>query len=142
MGNRPDGLLHNLCQLVVADTAQLTDGQLLHRFASARDEGAFAILLQRHARLVYRVCRNIVRNDAAAEDAFQGTFLVLARKAGVIREWEAVGSWLYRVAYRVAMKAKKAAERRRLQEARAARAVDERPSCELVWRELQAMLDE
>src|SRR5437763_1616247 len=105
MGSRQaDGLLHNLCQLVVADSAQLTDGQLLHRFASTRDEAAFTILLQRHARLVYGVCRNILRDSAAAEDAFQGTFLVLARRAGVIREQEAVGGWLYRVAYRIAVK--------------------------------------
>ncbi|HJZ55043.1 MAG TPA: sigma-70 family RNA polymerase sigma factor [Gemmataceae bacterium] len=142
MGNRrSDGVLQSLCKLVEEPAAQLSDGQLLRRFAANRDEGAFAALLRRHGGLVYGVCRNILHHEHDAEDAFQGTFLVLARRAGAIRE-EAVGSWLYRVAYRVAMKARSAADRRRRRETQAARPPEERPACELAWRELQAILDE
>src|SRR5206468_8129175 len=122
--------------------ADLTDGQLLHRFAATRDEAAFAVLLQRHGGLVYRVCRNILRHQHDAEDAFQGTFLVLARRAAAICERTAIGSWLYRVAYRVAMKARRAADRRREQERQRARPAEGQPVDDQDWRELQAVLDE
>src|SRR5262249_20953981 len=95
-----------------------------------------------HGPLVYGVCRNILRHDHDSEDAFQATFLVLARRAGVIREGQALGSWLYRVAFRVSMKARTAAERRRRREDRAAPRPEGAPSSDLGWRELQAMLDQ
>jgi RNA polymerase sigma factor (sigma-70 family) len=142
MSSRPaDHLLHGLTRLVAAQAADLTDRELLRRFATSRDETAFATLLQRHGSLVYGVCRNILRNAHDAEDAFQATFLVLARRAGAIREGQAVGSWLYRVAHRVAMKAKRSAERRKTREDRAARPAEDRANTELAWRELQAILD-
>ena len=100
MGNRQtDGVLQSLCKLAAAQAGELTDGQLLDRFAASRDEEAFAALLDRHGGLVYAVCRNVLRHEHDAEDAFQGTFLVLARRAAAIREEKAVGSWLYRVAH-------------------------------------------
>src|SRR5262245_46437424 len=104
MTNRQAGAaFRQLWQLADPPTArQLTDGQLLQRFAADRDEGAFAALLRRHGGLVYGVCQHILRHEHDAQDAFQGTFLALARKAGSIRAEQAVGSWLYRVAYRVA----------------------------------------
>src|SRR5438067_2500321 len=143
MGSRQGGgFLQGLCRLAESQAAQLTDGQLLDRFAAHRDEAAFAALLQRHGGLVYAVCRNILRHEHDAEDAFQGTFLVLARRAAAIRHERAVGSWLYRVAYRVATKVRRAAERRRRREGEAARPDHDRPPSELAWRELQAMLDE
>ena len=143
MASRPaDGVLHRLTRLVEAQSGQQTDGQLLRRFATSRDEGAFAVLVHRHGSLVYGVCRNILRHEHDAEDAFQATFMVLARRAGVIREGQALGSWLYRVAYRVSMKARSAADRRRRREDQAARPAEDRPTGELAWRELQAMLDE
>jgi RNA polymerase sigma factor (sigma-70 family) len=134
-------VLQGLCKLVEAQAAQLSDGQLLQRFAAGRDEAAFAVLLQRYSRLVYSVCRNVLRHDHDAEDAFQATFLVLARRAGAIRSDQAIGSWLYRVAYRVSIKARTAAERRRRQESQAAQPPEARPTGDLAWRELQAMLD-
>jgi RNA polymerase sigma factor (sigma-70 family) len=135
-------VLHGLCKLVEAQAAQLTDGQLLSRFTTDRDEAAFAVLLQRYGRLVYGVCRNVLRHDHDAEDAFQATFLVLARRAGAIRSEQAIGSWLYRIAYRVAMKSRQAAERRRLHESQAAKSTEQRPTGDLGWRELQTILDE
>lgn len=138
----PDAVLQGLCKLVESQATQLSDGQLLSRFASDRDEVAFAVLLQRYSRLVFSVCRNVLRHEHDAEDAFQATFLVFARRAGAIRAEQAVGSWLYRVAYRVAQKARKAAERRRHQESQTAKRNEEQPSSDYAWRELQAMLDQ
>ena len=120
----------------------MTDRQLLHRFSAHHDQGAFAALVHRHGPLVFGVCRNVLRHEHDAEDAFQATFLVLARRAGVIREAQALGSWLYRVAYRVSMKSRSATERRRRREDKAARPPEDRPTGEIAWRELQAMLDE
>jgi RNA polymerase sigma factor (sigma-70 family) len=139
---KTDGLIHGLRRLAVEEADALTDTQLLRRFAADRDEVAFTVIIHRYGRLVHGVCRNVLRNDHDAEDAAQGTFLVLARRAGAIREGQAVGGWLYRVAYRVATKARTAAERRRRREARAARPDQAKAVADLAWRDLQAMLDE
>src|SRR6266496_3254353 len=85
---------------------RLTDQELLHRFRSERDEAAFHTLLRRHGPMVLDVCRNVLGNEADAEDAFQATFLILTQKAGAIRKQASVGSWLYGVAYRTALKAR------------------------------------
>ena len=86
----------------------LTDGQLLERFASARDEAAFAALLDRHGRMVWNVCRRVLVNTTDADDAFQATFLVLVKKASAIAKQDSVGSWLHGVAYRIALKVRSA----------------------------------
>src|SRR5262245_28043277 len=82
------------------------DAQFLERFASHRDEAAFAALVRRHGPMVLGVCRRVLRHADDAEDAFQATFLVLAQKAATIRKRPALGSWLYGVALRVARKAR------------------------------------
>src|SRR5438128_1743060 len=106
-------ILHRLRTWADARTAQdLTDGQLLDRFTRRHEEAAFAILLQRHGPLVLGLCRRLLPSLHDAEDAFQATFLVLARKAKSIRKQESLGSWLYGVAYRIAGKAREKQRKR------------------------------
>jgi RNA polymerase sigma factor (sigma-70 family) len=98
--------------------AGLTDAQLLERFITGRDEGAsFEALLARHGPMVLGVCRAVLRDPHAAEDAFQATFLVLVRRARAVRVDDSLGRWLYGVAIRVARHAQGDAARRRLREA-------------------------
>jgi RNA polymerase sigma factor (sigma-70 family) len=94
----------------------LADAQLLERFVKRRDEPAFAALVVRHGPMVLGVCRRLVRDAQEAEDAFQATFLVLARKAAVIRRQPLLASWLYGVAYRVAVRLRGQTMRRRMRE--------------------------
>src|SRR5215470_4217462 len=86
---------------------ELSDGELLRHFVAERDEDAFAALMERHGKLVWRVCRGRLPRLDDAEDAFQATFVVLARKAGAIRKVQSLASWLYGVATRIAMRARK-----------------------------------
>src|SRR5262249_26684028 len=90
-----------------------TDRQLLDEFIRDQDAGAFQGLVARHGAAVLQVCRGVLRDPHEAEDAFQATFLVLVRKAPAIRDPEALGAWLRGVAYRVAIRARRRAARRR-----------------------------
>jgi RNA polymerase sigma factor (sigma-70 family) len=128
--------------LVAQDTNDLTDGQLLERFAKHREEAAFAALLQRHGPLVLGVCRRVLHHEHDAEDAFQATFLVLARKAQSIRKQNSVGSWLHGVAYRIAMKAKANAAKRHVYESRAMNRTPPDPLADVTWQELRMLLDQ
>ncbi len=94
----------------------LADRQLLERYRSDRDEQAFAALVARHGPLVLGVCRRALLGEQDAEDAFQATFLALARHAARAAEAPTVGGWLYGVARRVALQARRAAARRRRHE--------------------------
>ena len=99
--------------------AEASDRQLLARFNSQRDEPAelaFAALVRRHGPMVLRVCMQIVGDRHSAEDAFQATFLILARKAGAIHQPELLGNWLYGVALRSAREARMRDDRRRQHE--------------------------
>src|SRR6516165_8406847 len=118
------------------------DTDLLNRFVARRDEKAFVGLLQRHARLVWDVCRRVHGNVHDAEDSFQATFFVFAHQAGKIRSPGSLAGWLYRLAYRTAMHAKRNVTRRRRREQKVAV-----PAGQIVWgtsglHELQAVLDE
>jgi hypothetical protein len=92
------------------------DAHLLERFVAGRDMAAFEALAQRYGPLVLGVCRRVLGNTHDAEDAFQATFLIFARRAASIQSQGAVGSWLCGTAYRVSLKAKAGIARRRAQE--------------------------
>jgi RNA polymerase sigma factor (sigma-70 family) len=108
--------------LTVLRSASPTDAELLDRFVRRRDPAAFELLVWRHQRLVWGVCRRVLRDAHEAEDAFQATFFALARKAAAISAAQALGGWLYQVAYRTACRARAEAQRRALRERTAARA--------------------
>src|SRR5262245_17055223 len=93
-------------------TAAMTDGQLLEQFVRRQDSAAFETLVRRHGPMVLRVCQRLLRDGPDADDAFQATFIVLVRKAQSIIKLESVASWLYGVAYRVALRAKVRGDRR------------------------------
>ena len=101
-------------------TTGASDTQLLGQFAVHRNEGAFAAIMARHGPMVMAVCRGVLRDSLDAEDAFQATFLVLARKAGSAWADGGLGGWLHRVAYRIAVRASIDAARRRVHERKAA----------------------
>jgi RNA polymerase sigma factor (sigma-70 family) len=123
-------------------SAALTDRQLLLGFSSRADQTAFAALVERHGPMVLHVCRRVLRQEQDAEDAFQATFLILADKAGSIRKAEALASWLHGVAHRVALRAKRDADRRHAHE-REARPMSAKARVqEAEWHEVQAALDE
>ncbi len=95
----------------------LSDRQLLERFLAGESaEAAFEALVDRHGPMVRSVCRSMLGGRDDADDAFQATFLVLARRAGTIRSGDALGSWLYGVACRVSARARADAGRRRMLE--------------------------
>jgi RNA polymerase sigma factor (sigma-70 family) len=118
------------------------DAQLLERFTSRRDEAAFAALVRRHGPMVLSVCRSVLHHEQDAEDAFQATFLVLARKAESIRQPEAVAGFLYEVAYRAAVKAQADAARRRAREQRVMPMTEADPTLDMTLRDLQRVLHE
>ena len=97
----------------------LADRELLARFVAKRDEAAFAAIVRRHGGLVFDVCRNILRNHADAEDAFQSTFLALAAQAGQVRNPAALSGWLHATACRTALKARRSHARRMAHETHA-----------------------
>jgi RNA polymerase sigma factor (sigma-70 family) len=82
------------------------DAELLARFVLEEDETAFAALVERHAPLVWGVCRRVARDAHAAEDAFQATWIVLTRKAHSLRDGVSLPGWLHRVAYRLSLAAR------------------------------------
>ena len=119
-----------------------SDGDLIAAFSARNDQAAFAELVERYSPLVLGVCRRVLRQEQDAEDAFQATFLVLARNAGAIRKRESLGSWLYGVAYRVAMRARQQTVRRRAREAQTTMVPPGDPAWKAAWQEVQAVLDE
>lgn len=107
-------LLRQIRHLIGAGPeARLSDGQLLDRFVAAREEAAFEGLVRRYGPLVLGVCRRVLRDAHAAEDAFQATFLVLVRKAASLDRRQPLGGWLHTVAYRLALRARASEGRRR-----------------------------
>jgi RNA polymerase sigma factor (sigma-70 family) len=140
-------LLHHIRRLAAAPQGNsASDAELLERFARHHDADAFAALVGRHGPMVLRVCHRVLADSHAAEDCFQATFLILARKAASVRGRESLTGWLYVVACRLAHKARAASTRRQPREAPGAEEgyADPRPDplAELTARELLAAVDE
>jgi len=121
---------------------QLPDGPLLERYVQKRDESAFAALVERYSSLVLGVCERVLQDRHLAEDAFQATFLVLVRRADSLDGQRSLGSWLYAVAYRTALKAKALAARRRARERQVVDMPAVQASEEAIWSDLGPVLDE
>lgn len=126
----------------LSDGEQLPDGELLERFVDRRDETAFGLLVQRYGAMVLGVCRRILHDPNDADDAFQATFLVLVRRAASLERCSPLGSWLYGVAYRVALRARADAARRRERERQTEVMSPADRLDEVELREVRAVLDE
>jgi RNA polymerase sigma factor (sigma-70 family) len=127
--------------LLRRDGADFTDGQLLEGFVSRQDEAAFEAVVRRHGPMVLGVCRRVLRHLHDAEDAFQATFLVLARKAGSITSRERLANWLYGVAYHTALKARAVRARRGGRESQVTEMPEPEATTEVAWEDLQPLLD-
>jgi RNA polymerase sigma factor (sigma-70 family) len=137
--------LHHLRRLLHSpEAAGVSDAQLVERFVTARDEAAFELLVRRHERLVLNVCRRVLHDRHDAEDAFQATFLAFVRKAASIGQRASVAGWLYKVAYRVALRARASAAHRAAHEKLGADlpALAADPAPDAGWRELRPLLDQ
>src|SRR5260370_12089248 len=128
--------------LLERSEAAPADGQLLQRYVAARDETAFAALVERYGALVLGVCERVLQHSHDAEDAFQATFLVLARRAATLDGRGSLGNWLYAVAYRTAIKARQSAARRRARELQVLNMSTVLSSEEEEWSDLRPLLDE
>ncbi len=127
---------------LVLDGAGLSDGQLLDLFVEHRDEAAFAALVRRHGPMVWGVCRRLLHHLRDAEDAYQATFLVLARKAQSVRPRDRLASWLHGVARMTAHRAQVEIARRNRRE-RQVTAMPEPAAAERqLWDDLRPLLDQ
>ena len=122
--------------------AEVPDADLLERYALQRDDDAFAQLVTRYSRLVWGQCRNLLPNDADADDAFQATFLTLARSVKSIRPSAPLGPWLHGVAFRVCKNAQRANSRRAKREKASAQPEANRPVADSTWEEAFAAMAE
>jgi len=145
IGRIEPSVAHRPTTVVGEDVGALTDDDLVERFlgqGGEEAEDAFRELVVRHGPMVLGVCRHVLDQHQDAEDAFQATFLVLARKAGSIRDRRVLGSWLYEVAYRIAVRARAHAVRRRTQERQGAEMSVTAPEYDAGWNELRPVLHE
>jgi RNA polymerase sigma factor (sigma-70 family) len=136
------GVLDHLRSLREAhEFAEAPDAQLLEGFTARREEAAFTALVRRHGPMVLNVARRVLPGTQDAEDVFQATFLLLARKAAAIRKQESVGSWLYGVTYRLAVREKARHARQQAREKGAATVRDKGRDLDGAWQELRAALN-
>jgi RNA polymerase sigma factor (sigma-70 family) len=143
MRNGPlPALLEHLRQWATPETSGLCDAQLLARFRTEPDRDVFAALIQRHGHMVWRVCRNVLRQEQDAEDAFQATFLVLAQNAASIRDTSALAGWLHGTACRIARRARRDAATRRIHEHKRGSMPPTQAREESAWREILALVDD
>jgi RNA polymerase sigma factor (sigma-70 family) len=141
--HKPRPVLQHLGKAaLLRDGAGLTDGQLLKRFLTQRDDAAFAALVRRHGPMVWGVCRRVLSHHQDAEDAFQATFLVLVRKAAAVEPKELVANWLYGVAHQTALKARATAGKRKGRERQVAEMPEPAVEEQDLWRDLRPLLDQ
>jgi RNA polymerase sigma factor (sigma-70 family) len=119
-----------------------SDGDLLSQFVKHNDDQAFAALVRRHSAMVWGVCRRVIGNHHDAEDAFQATFLVLARKAASVWPPNLVANWLHGVARRTALKARTMSAKRRLREKQVENMPEPVASAHASWAEVEALVDQ
>jgi RNA polymerase sigma factor (sigma-70 family) len=124
--------------------AGLPDGALLQRFVAAGEQAAFTALVQRYERFVFGICQRVLGDAHAAEDALQGTFLVLARKASLLDKSDPLTGWLYKVAYHLALRLRAVINRQRRSEkgAAAGSSSETRDLAEVEMEELRQALRE
>lgn len=124
--------------------AESSDGQLLHLFVARRDQDAFAALVERHGPMVLGVCRRIMHDSHDAEDVFQAAFLILARKASSLDSHASLAPWLYTVAYRLALRARRSAAKRNARERQVEimPAIAPATNADSAWRDLRPVIDE
>lgn len=115
-GRLAQAMRHIRSLLETQAAGERTDRKLLERFATDRDEAAFAALVQRHGPMVLGVCRRVLGDAHEAEDAFQATFLMLARKAAALDRRGSVAGWLFTVAYHLGLRTRAALARRQARE--------------------------
>jgi RNA polymerase sigma factor (sigma-70 family) len=147
-------LVRSIREVADSHGGELSDRELVERFAERGDAESFAALVHRHGAMVLGVCRRVLRHEQNAEDVFQAVFLVLSRKAGVLNRKEAVGSWLFGVARRLALRARQKERKRQERElspvrppvamptVRHANSSAGEPLDDLTLREVRTVLDE
>ncbi|MBA4187785.1 MAG: hypothetical protein C0467_07175 [Planctomycetaceae bacterium] len=123
-------------------TEELSDRELLQRFEVERDEAAFAAVIRRHGPMVLRVGQRVLDRREDAEDVFQATFLVLAKKAGTVTWRESIGTWLHEAAQRLAREVRRNRARRQAREARRETSPEGDALAEVTSRELLTILDD
>src|SRR5262249_28330249 len=136
MGNGSLGkVIRHLRESLDREGASLGDAELLERVVAGRDPAAFEALVWRRGGVGLGVCRRLLRHEQDAEDAFQATFLILLRKARSIGKRQALASWLYKVAFRVALRLRARQRSLREQPGMDVPATESTP--ELIWRDLR-----
>ncbi|MGE3804799.1 MAG: sigma-70 family RNA polymerase sigma factor [Gemmataceae bacterium] len=142
MAHGLNNVFRHLRQLLAGAAADESDGQLLERFATRHEEEAFAALMQRHAPMVLNVCRRLLVRDQDVEDAFQATFLVLARRAASLERRASVGGWLHAVAFQTSLKARFLSARRHSREQPLMTEPTQHSDPAAGWDDLRPVLDE
>ena len=128
--------------VLIRDGAGLTDAQLLDLFIAQKDQAAFEALVRRHGPMVLKVCRRVVGNHHDAEDVFQATFLLLARKAFSLKSKDRVANWLHGVALRSSLNAKKLRAKTQVRERQMVGIPEPEAVKQGDWHSLQLLLDQ
>jgi RNA polymerase sigma factor (sigma-70 family) len=138
-GDSLQSVVQYLHRIIDVGPGAASDAELLDRFATRRDESAFALLVYRHGPMILGVCQRVLRHEHDSEDVFQATFLTLARRANSISKKDSLASWLYKVAFRIACRARGKAPMLTNQ---AALQGQSEPDADVIWRDLRPVLDQ